>query len=99
LPRGAVETDEMCPWIVEPTAIARLVPMYTGSTTLAVIGSPALVMRRPLSSLHRRSLPDLTTIVLGEGCASCATASDIDAVKTENEKSIPVMWDFIVHFM
>jgi hypothetical protein len=72
--------------------------MYTGSTSLAVIGSPALVMRRPLSSLHRRSLPDPTTIVLGEGGTSCANAGDIDAVKNENEKkTIPVMRDFIVH--
>jgi hypothetical protein len=97
--KGAVEMDETCPWIVDPLGMARIVPMYTGSTSLAVIGSPALVMRRPLSSLHRRSLPDPTTIVFGEGRVSCATAGDIDAVKNENEKSIPAMCDFIVNLM
>jgi hypothetical protein len=95
--KGAVETEERCPFIVDPSGIARIVPMYSGSTNLAVIASPALVMRIPLSSLHRRSLPDPTTIVFREG--SCAAASEMDAVKTENDISIPVMCDFIVHLI
>src|SRR5580704_16329503 len=97
--KATVETEEKCPLIVEPSGTARAVPTYTSSTNLAVIGSPAFVMRRPFSSLQRRSLPEPTTIVLGEGCNCCAAAINTDAVKTEKEISIPVTWDFIIHLM
>jgi len=57
-------------------------------------------MRRPFSSLQRRSLPEPTTIVLGEGLRLLrGPAINTDAVKTEKEISIPVTWDFIIHLM